>query len=344
MHIILDMITIYVTKSEQREQRRKEVVEAIVVRGEDIATVVRVFNVKERSVFDWLARYRGGGWDALKEGRRSGRTRKVNGETMRWLYDKITMGDPRQFQFPFCLWTLDIIRRVLKQEHKIELSKSAVSRLLKHLGLSAQRPVYQSYKRDPKAIKKYLEKTYPKLAEQAKRTKMEIYFVDEAAVRSDSHHGTTWAPIGKTPAVVDSGDRFTLKMISAVSVSGTMRFSFIEGRMNSDRFIEFLKKLRKDAGKPIIVVADNATYHKSKKTLAFGDAEGVEMALLPTYCPELNPDEQVWNHAKRRLGKLFVVTKDEMKNALFSIMRSIQCSKTLIQSFFRLEHTNYANT
>lgn len=40
---------------------------------------------------------------------------------------------------------------------------------------------------------------------------------------------------------------------------------------------------------------------------------------LPAYSPELNPDEQVWNHAKGRLAKLFVATKKEFKAALFSI-------------------------
>ncbi len=335
-------------RSEQRELRRKEVVEAIVLRNEEIATVVRVFNVPERTVFDWLARYRSGGWHALREGKRSGRPRKVGGRDMAWLYDSITLGDPRQFQLPFCLWTLDIIRTVLKQKRNIELSKSAVSRLLAHMGLSPQRPVYRSYKRDPKAIRKYLNRTYPQAKRLAEKLGAQIFFVDEAAVRSDNHHGTTWAPVGETPAVEDSGDRFTLKLISAVTPRGDMRFSFIKGRMNSDRYIEFLRKLRKDAGGPIIVVADNASYHKSKKVKALGEkseedgGEGIHVALLPTYCPELNPDEQVWNHAKRRLGKLFVVTKDEMKSALTSIMRSIQRTKSLVRSFFELEDTQYA--
>lgn len=336
------MVLLLMTRAEQREEKRKAVVGAVVNRGEDVSTVARVFDVPERTVFHWLACYRGGGWQALREGKRSGRPRKVDGKTMAWLYDKITMGDPRQFQLPFCLWTLDIIRRVLKQERSISLSKSAVSRLLKQLGLSAQRPIYRSYKKDPKAVETYLRETYPELAAKLQQGGVKLFFVDEAAVRSDCHRGTTWAPVGQTPEVEDSGDRFTLKMISAVSARGDMRFSFIRGRMNSDGFIAFLKKLREDAGCPIIVVADNASYHKSGKVLAYGEKEGVEIALLPTYSPELNPDEQVWNHAKRRLGKLFVVTKDEMKSALLGIMRSIQKSKSLVMSFFRLPTTLYA--
>src|SRR5271165_2375962 len=79
------------------------------------------------------------------------------------------------------------------------------------------------------------------------RTGAEIYFVDESAVRSDHHRGSTWAPIGQTPVVEDSGDRFTLKLISAVSPRGDMRFSVIQDKMNSGKFIAFVKKLLADA-------------------------------------------------------------------------------------------------
>lgn len=330
----------------QRETRRKEAVGAVIHRNQPVSVVARVFNTTERSVFNWLSLYRAGGWDALKEGKRRGRKRKVSPDDMKWLYDKVTLGDPRQFKFPFCLWTLDVIRTMLKQERGIKLSKSGVSRLLGHLGLSPQRPIYRSYKQSPKELEKYLRTTFPALRRLAKRIGAEIYFVDEAAVRSDCHHGTTWGRAGQTPVAEDSGDRFTLKLISAVTARGDMRFGFIEGRMNSEKFIAFLRKLRADAGKPIIVIADNASYHNSKAVMRFAEeSEGeIHIRNLPAYAPEYNPDEQVWNHAKRRLGKLFVVTKEETRDALMRIMQSIQRCRSLVASFFKLEKTRYAAT
>jgi transposase len=71
------------------------------------------------------------------------------------------MGSPLNHKFEFCLWTLNIIRAMLKRERGIELSKSAVSRLLAHLGLSPQRPLYKSYKQDPKRIEQYLSRSFP---------------------------------------------------------------------------------------------------------------------------------------------------------------------------------------
>ena len=330
-------------RAEARYEKRRDVVEAVAIRGEPVVLVARIYNLPRRTIFAWLARYRNGGWDALKEGSRAGRPRKLTGEDMQWLHDAITLGDPRHYQFEFCLWTLATIRTLIKRELRVELSRSAISRLLRHLGLSPQRPLYKSYKQNPKHIERYLQKTFPEVVKQARVLGAEIYFVDEASVRSDSHRGLTWGRIAETPVVRDSGGRFGLKVISAVTLRGDMRFSFIEERMNSARFIEFLKKLRKDAGRPIIVITDNARYHHSKETQAFLDSQpnSIMMAFLPAYSPELNPDEQVCNHAKARLAKRPILDRQSMKRALTSILRSIQKQTSLIKSFFQLSGTKY---
>lgn len=331
------------TKTELRNQKRKEVVEAIVIRQEPVHLVARIYQIPQRTIFDWLSLYRSGGWDTLKEGRRSGRPRKVSAEDMKWIYNSVTLGNPQHYQFDFCLWTLNTLRALIERELGIKLSKSSVSRLLGHLGLSPQRPIYKSYKQDPRKVEQYLAETFPEAVTKAREMGAEIYFVDEASVRSDSHRGLTWGKIGETPVVEDSGSRFSLHVISAVSPRGDMRFSFIEERMNSKRFVAFLKKLHKDAGKPILVITDNARYHHSKETQRFIDQQDgdILLAFLPAYSPELNPDEQVWNHAKSHLGKRSIFDKQDMKRHLVSILRSIQKRTSLIKSFFRLPDTSY---
>jgi transposase len=330
-------------KTELRNKKRKEVVSAIIIRREPVHLVARIYQIPQRTIFDWLSLYRAGGWDALKEGHRSGRPRKISADDMKWIYNAVTLGNPQQFQFEFCLWTLNILRALIQRELRIALSKSSVSRLLGHLGLSPQRPIYQSYRQDPRKVEQYLTETFPEAVSQARERGAEIHFVDEASVRSDSHRGTTWGKVGDTPVVKDSGGRFTFYLISAVSPRGDLRFSFIADRMNSKRFIEFLKKLHRDAGKPILVIVDNARYHHSKETQHFiAEQNGaIQLAFLPAYAPEFNPDEQVWNHTKARLGKRPIWSKDDMKHHLLSILRSIQKQTELVKSFFRMPDTKY---
>ena len=334
-------------RAEARSQKRKEVIEAIILRQGPVHLVARIYHLPQRTLFDWLSRYRSGGWDALKEGARSGRKRKLSADDMKWLYEAITMGNPLNPKFEFCLWNLNIIRELIASQRGIKLSKSAISRLLGHLGLSPQRPIYKSYKQDPKKIEHYLQTTFPDVVKQAKKLGAQIYFVDEASVRSDSHRGLTWGKRGETPVVKDSGGRFGLSVISGITPRGDMKFSFIEGRMNSKRFITFLKQLQGDAGRPIVVIVDNARYHHSKETQKFIASQkksskgDIVMAFLPAYSPELNPDGQVWNYAKSRLSKLPIASKEAMKKSFTSILRSIQRSKSLIKSFFKLKDALY---
>ena len=57
----------------------------------------------------------------------------------------------------------------------------------------------------------------------------------------------------------------------------------------------------------------------------------------------LNPDEQVWNHSKARLGKMFIETKEHLVAEVRNVLRSIQMSRDLILSFFQLKDTTYAS-
>ena len=331
------------SKSDSRYHKRAEVVAAI-QRGEEPKVVSRVMNIPITNIYNWLARYRSGGWDALRDGDKSGRPRKVTGAVMKWLYDAIMSGDPRQYQFEFCLWTRRIIQSMLKKYHAIELSESSVSRLLKHMGLSPQRPIYKAYNQDPKAVKKWLTKTYPKLYKDAQKHEAMIYFLDEASFRSDHHSGTTWGKLGHTPIVEEHRGRFGINCVSAITAKGRMKFRCFEGRMSSEKFIDFLKYLEKDTSQPIYVIVDGASYHTSRKTRDYVESthDQVRLYHLPSYSPELNPDEQVWNHAKRRTGKMTITTKADMKHAAMRVLQSIQRTTHLVKSFFNMKDTKYA--
>ncbi len=129
-------------RAERRSLKRKEVVEAIILRNEPVVLVAQVYHISQRTIFDWLARYRNGGWHALTEISRKGRPSKVSADDLKWLYDAITMGNPLNYKLDFCLWTLNTIRTLLEKERKVKLAKRSVGRLLNHLGLSPQRPLY----------------------------------------------------------------------------------------------------------------------------------------------------------------------------------------------------------
>lgn len=215
--------------------------------------------------------------------------------------------------------------------------------MLRKLRLSPQRPLYQAYRKDPERVNACLTATFPEVMALAKQLNARMFFVDESAIRSDAHCGTTCGPVGKTPVVKDSGGRFGMNLISAVSPRGDLRFSLIGETMDSSRFIAFLKQLYRDAGGPLPVVADNAKYHHSKATRRFIEEQDGQIQLVyqPPFSPELNPGEQVWNHARWKLGNQAILSRPALEQAVFRILRSLQKQKNRVRSFFRLPDTRY---
>ena len=53
-------------------------------------------------------------------------------------------------------------------------------------------------------------------------------------------------------------------MIAAVSNRGLMRFMLYEGALNADRFIAFLRRLVRAAGRKVVLIIDNLKVHKGR--------------------------------------------------------------------------------
>jgi len=205
--------------------------------------------------------------------------------------------------------------------------------------------MWRAYQQNLEAVDRWLNEEFPKIKALARRMKADIYFGDEAGVRSDFHSGTTWARKGHTPVVSSTGARFVLNLISAVSPRGQMRFMDTKGRVAADIFIEFLKRLMHNASRPIFLIVDGHPVHKAKKVARFIDSvqERIRLFFLPPYSPELNSDEWVWNHLKNNgIVRQIIHIKAQMKRAVISHMRHIQTSPDLISSFFQSQTTRYA--
>jgi transposase len=313
--------------------------------GTSPEVVAAGLGINRTTIYDWLALYRSGGWDALKAKKRGGRRRKLNGQAMAWVYRVITMKNPMQMKFVFALWTIDMIRKLIKDKFGIVLSKASVNRLLDQLGLSAQKPLWRAYQQNPEAVESWLKSEYPKIKRMAAKSGAEIFFGDEAGVRSDHHSGTTWAPKGKTPVVRSTGARFGFNLISAVSPKGTLRFMVVDGSVGASTFIDFMKRLLIGATKPVYLIVDGHPSHKAKKVKEWIEKQAgkIKLFLLPGYSPELNPDELVWNNLKNHgLGKRIYSSKEEMKKIAISHMRKLQKMPEVIRGFFRKPSTIYA--
>jgi transposase len=250
---------------------------------------------------------------------------------------------PDQLKLPFTLWTREAVQRLLYKKFRVKKSLPQIGRYLQSWGYSPQKPIYKAYEQDPEAVKQWLNKEYPKIKRKAKKEKAEIYFGDEAGMRSDHHAGKSYSKKGETPIVRKTGQRFGINMISAVSAQGGKRFMLYKGKFNEDRYILFLKQLIKKSTHKIYLIMDNYSVHKTKKVKEWVERHEDKLAIyyLPTYSPELNPDELLNQDVKTNVvGKLRASNADELKKNVKSHLKKI--SKEKIISFFKHQDTKYA--
>ena len=84
-------------------------------------------------------------------------------------------------------------------------------------------------------------------------------------------------------------------MIATVTNQGKTRWMMIAEAFNSDRLIEFLDVLIRDADRKVFLILDNLRVHDSKPVKAWVTEreKKIEVFYLPSYSPELNPEERL---------------------------------------------------
>ena len=226
--------------------------------------ITEIMEVGRSSLFEWISKYRKGGLAAISTKFASGRPTVLEDSEMNRLYVMINGKDPRVYSFGLALWTRALIRDLIKKKFGKDVSLVTVGRILKKLGMSAQRPLYRSWKQDPERVARWKREEYPAIKARAAEVGATILFADEASVRTDYHAGTTWAPVGQTPVVTASAVRQAVKMVSAIGQRGELSFQVHEGSMNAERFVEFLKSLVHDFDTPVFLVVDGSSVHKAR--------------------------------------------------------------------------------
>jgi transposase len=193
-------------------------------------------------------------------------------------------------------------------------------------------------------VTKWKEETYPKLRRRARQNGAEIFFLDEAGIRSDSPLGRTYGLKGRTPVVKTSGKRQSINAISAVNSKGAFWYNVYPGKLNAALFLHFLKDFMNRRRKPVYMVIDSLPAHKAKSVEAYvkSTKRKLELHFLPTYAPDTNPDEFVWHHLKQNgTSKKPLRTNESLKNRVTADLSAIECNPILVRSFFMAESVAY---
>lgn len=292
--------------------------------------------------------HQSGGIEAIKlktRGRRKGESRKLTADQEIAIQKLLVDKTPDQLKLQFALWSRDAVRLAIKQEYGIELPLRTITDYLKRWGFTPQKPAKRAFEQNPKAVQQWLESTYPEIVTKAKQEKAEIHWGDETGVQSDAYNAKGFAPKGKTPVVRLNAKKSSINMISSITNQGKVRFMLYQETMTSKVFIKFLSRLVKDANRKVFLILDNHRVHHSKDVKAWLEKhqEQIELFYLPSYSPELNPDEYLNGNLKHKVRSgIPARSKEDLIKKTRSFMKTLQKRPQHVCGYFKHPLVAYA--
>ncbi|SFF22122.1 Transposase [Nitrosomonas sp. Nm166] len=134
-------------------------------------------------------------------------------------------------------------------------------------------------------------------------------------------------------------------MIATVTSQGKTRWMIIDEAFNTEKLIEFLQALIKDADKKIFLILDNLRVHHSKLVKAWVAERRaqIELFYLPSYSPELNPEERLNADLKQEMGKRVPLrTKARLRDAASNHMKMLEQNPERVIGYFQDRRVRYA--
>ena len=315
---------------------RLRAVRAVVANGFTVTNVAIAYGTTRSTIHRWLARFHEEGDNGLNRRAVPGRPRKLM-EVDAVGLKKIVLSPASEYGFETDFWTTRRLIQVVRSEYGVLISKQTMMRRLHEAGLTYQKPERQYFELSEEERQDWRRKELPKIRRAVRKYQGILYFQDEANISLTALLGKTWAPCGKTPKQTVTGNRGGVSAMSAITRSGQLIFRLHDKRITSEEVIDFLEQMLKHhSRRHLVVVMDQAPPHTSKRTLAFIVSQPrLHVFNLPTYSPDWNPDEQVWNHLKNQeLQGHQARTKAELSDLTSHKLKAMSTDKRLIQGIF----------
>lgn len=163
-------------------------------------------------------------------------------------------------------------------------------------------------------------------------------FIDEAGVSLAMSYRYGWAPPGVKPIILRPLRGRNVTLIGAIANDGPRALRRVEGTVNGEEFILFLKETLGPTLNPgDIVVMDGPRVHRVKGVKEALAEFGATALYLPAYSPELNPIEMTWSWIKQHIRKAAPRKIGELRTAIAAAWKGL--TQDLCTAW--IGHSNY---
>lgn len=312
--------------------------------------IADVLGVARETVSRWWVAYQRGGLDALphrRTGRPKGSGRVLTPEQEAYVRQQIDTGHPGDLDINSALWTRRAVAELIRKRFGVEVAVRTVGTYLRRWGYTPKRPARVSRKQDPEEVAEWLETTFPEVKARAEQEGAEVWFCDECGVRADEVRGRGYARVGETPNAKVPARQRQVNVISAISSEGEVQFMTYRQTLSWSVFVSFLTLLIAGSRRKVVLVVDRLQAHVTDEVLDWlaDHQDRIELVLLPTYAPELNPVEYLNNALKGDVGREELPSGvPELEASVSGFLEKLRDLPKRVRDYFCHPSVKYATT
>jgi transposase len=195
-------------------------------------------------------------------------------------------------------WTLRKLAKVAAEKFGRPVSRETIRRLLHNAGHSWKKAKKILGRADPAKRAAFVEEIHKLLDRVLHNEDLVLAYIDEAHVHQDADMGFGWSTCGERLYVASSSPGLKAKVTFFgiyLYSEPTVRIWPYE-RANGTLTIDVLERLRREhRNRPIIVVWDGASYHRSQIVRDAAERLKIQLVRLPPYSPDFMPVEALWH-------------------------------------------------
>ena len=329
-HTKEDFLRLY---KKSRDVRLRERYQALYLSFKyDWKEIAEIIGKDYETILFWVKMYNEKGLQGLNPDRPSGRPSRLTDEQQQDVRRTVQMS-PRNLGLKFSNWNCKNLSWRILKKFGVKLKREAVRLLLHKLGFVLIRPSYRYVLADKQERKRFLRRFKRKFNNLSAGDL--LMFLDEVSVKQHPNIQPKWSFKGSKEFIGTFGNHAKVNVLGAINHALGKTFHMKSRKLNSDVFIKFLEHLvTLNSTKHLVLVLDNAPWHKSKKVLNFLEkfSKKIEILWLPAYSPDFNPIEHLWKFMKEVVSNFFFPKMNELTKAITDFFNHLYQKKQKIMT------------
>jgi len=270
---------------------------------------------KESTIDRWIREYKLKGIGSIFTGYYSNQNASKLTNAQKLEIKKHLEGQPLPDKF----WSLDNIKEYISARFDIEYrSKQSYYAILTFCNYSYKLPSIFNIRRDDDFVEERVKEIREEIKDYLTDPNSIVFTADESRLEWKTLKRKGWFKKGEKTVIKEIKEQKQYQsFIGLLDLKTKEDLLYRLEWQNQEKIIEVLKDIKtKYPNKKIHIIWDNAGFHRGnqiKELLGKGNIlENIKLIWLPPYAPDKNPQEFIWNYAKRKISNKVFKTFNDM--------------------------------